>query len=110
MGFQIETQDKNDNPIYEVSYASDRSPIKAWSKVYADSANPSERFCAIMTCSEADEACPMVLGAAQRVSLPYEDPKVADDTPQQDETYLERCHQIAQELMYALSKVRETED
>ncbi len=105
LGFNVEATDQSDNPRYEVHYATDKNPIIAWSKVYSDEANPTSDFCAIMTCSEADEACPVVLGATKRISLPYEDPKKADGTPQQAAVYEERCKQIAQELVFALSAV-----
>jgi arsenate reductase len=36
-----------------------------------------------MTCSEADKNCPIVLGALDRISLPYNDPKEADGTPEE---------------------------
>ena len=74
--------------------------MEAWSKVYTNDANPTQGFCAIMTCSEADEACPAVFGAKARVSLPFEDPKKADGTPQEAETYLARCQQVATELAF----------
>jgi hypothetical protein len=74
--------------------------------VYADAANPQREFCAIMTCSQADEACPNVAGAANRIAIPYEDPKAADGTPEEAAVYDERCAQIARETLYAFSLVR----
>ncbi len=106
MGFRIEAKNSGPNPQYEVSYTHENTAIEAWSKVYSDPFNPQKDFCAIMTCSEADEACPAVFGAARRVSLPYEDPKKADDTPLEAETYLERCKQIAMEMAYVFSQLK----
>lgn len=100
IGFEIEAEDNSSNPRYSIRYAADAAPMEAWSKVYTDDANPTQGFCAIMTCSEADEACPAVFGAKARVSLPFEDPKKADGTPQEAETYLARCQQIATELAF----------
>lgn len=100
IGFQIETEDSSANPHYKLQYAKGTAPLEAWSKVYTDPANPTQGFCAVMTCSEADEACPAVFGAKARVSLPFEDPKKADGTPQEAETYLARCKQIATELTF----------
>ncbi|MEZ4849720.1 MAG: protein-tyrosine-phosphatase [Bacteroidia bacterium] len=106
VGFQIEVKDEGENPHYEIRYAENLPSLKAWSKVYSDPANPQQDFCAVMTCSEADEACPAVFGA-RRVSLPFEDPKKADGTPQEAETYLERCRQIAQEILFVMHSVKE---
>jgi hypothetical protein len=58
-----------------------------------------------MTCSEADEACPVVIGAALRVSIPYEDPKNYDNTELEVEKYAERCQQICREMFYTMSGV-----
>ena len=58
-----------------------------------------------MTCSEADDACPVVLGMDSRVSLTYNDPKEADGKPNQDEVYDQRCSQIAIEMFWMIGQV-----
>lgn len=88
------------NPHYALRYADAAEPLICYSKVYHDPANPARDFCAVMTCSEADEACPFIPGAALRLPLAYEDPKVADGTPAEQARYDERCRQIAAELEY----------
>ncbi len=105
-GFKIEEIIPGDNPIYHVYYAGDAVPVKAWSKKYDDIKNPRKEFCAIMTCSQADEACPVVSGAAERISLPYEDPKSADGQENEAEVYDERVKQISREMLYLFSKVK----
>ena len=67
--------------------------------------NPKKHFCAVMTCSEADEACPVIFGADVRVKLLYEDPKSADGTDYEVNTYDERCFQIATEMFYVMKQV-----
>ena len=67
--------------------------------------NPATGFTAVMTCSQADKDCPLVLGAEQRISLPYEDPKVSDGTNKQDIKYLETSTIIATELHYVFSQL-----
>jgi arsenate reductase len=94
-----------DNPRYQVTFADDGPVMECFSKRYDDPFNPAEGFAAIMTCGEADEACPVVLGAAFRAAIPYEDPKVADGTPRETEVYDERCFQIATEMLYLFSRV-----
>jgi arsenate reductase len=100
VGFQIQFSG-SENPIYEVSFASDIPAIHCFSKVYDDPVNPSGQFAAVMTCSDADANCPFIPGADKRISLPYEDPKIADDTPAEEERYDERVHQIGRELTFA---------
>ena len=59
-----------------------------------------------MTCSHADENCPFIAGALQRIPVRYEDPKAFDNTPIQLEKYEERSFQIATEMKYVFSKIR----
>lgn len=105
-GFDIKKTPEGKNPVYYVSYASDTEPLKAFSKKYDDGSNPQTNFCAIMTCSQADKACPAVKGATTRVAIPYDDPKQFDGTPQETAKYDERCKQIATETLYVFSKVK----
>jgi arsenate reductase len=100
-GFHV-VKPEGKNPVYEVSFAPNAPAARCWSKPYDDPANPSKDFCAVMTCSEADKNCPIVFGALDRISLPYNDPKEADGTPVEAERYDERCLQIAAELWYAM--------
>lgn len=104
-GFQIEAKGE-ENPFYFIQYSDQGPKIKCWSKVFDDPANPSQAFAAVMTCSQADEACPIVPGAEARFSIPYEDPKAADNTPEEVEGYLERSEQIATEMFYVFSKIK----
>ncbi len=105
-GFKIDKTTEDGNPIYHIRYADDAVPMTSFSKVYNDAPNPTEGFCAVMTCSSADEACPVVFGAAHRVAIPYEDPKVADNTPEEAAIYDERCRQICREMLYLFSLVK----
>lgn len=105
-GMHIEQTDENSNPLYLASYAKTANPIKAFSKKYDDKMNPSTGFIAVMTCSHADEACPIVHGADERIAVTYIDPKEADNTPEEESRYNERCKQIATEMFYAFSQVK----
>jgi len=102
-GFQV-LKPEGKNPVYEVSFAPDHTAERCWSKKYDDAANPQKDFCAVMTCSEADKNCPIVFGALDRISLPYNDPKAADGTPEEAARYDERCLQIASELFYVMQQ------
>jgi arsenate reductase len=102
-GFRV-VKPEGKNPVVEVSFAKDHSAERCWSKVYNDPGNPQKDFCAVMTCSEADKNCPIVFGALDRISLPYNDPKEADGTPGEAARYDERCLQIAAELWYVMQQ------
>ncbi len=105
-GFKISKKSEDTNPIYEVHYMENASPIEAYSKKYDADENPKAGFVAIMTCSHADENCPLVLGSALRISTPYDDPKDFDGTPQEAEKYNERVHEIGREILYAFSLIK----
>jgi arsenate reductase len=105
-GFKLEKKDDSDNPVYLVYYADDRDPIECFSKVYSDEYNPQKDFAAIMTCSDADENCPVVFGAEARFPIRYDDPKEFDGTKLEEEKYDERVEQIGREMFYAISEVK----
>jgi arsenate reductase len=104
-GFDIRMTKPGDNPVYDVRFAGDAKPLAVFSKAYDDPANPTRDFAAIMTCSHADQNCPVVIGAAARISLTYDDPKDFDGTPQEMAKYNERVREIGREILYAFSRV-----
>lgn len=102
-GFRISAAE-GENPIYSVHF-SEKSSIKLFSKLYDDKINPKDGFAAIMTCSHADENCPVVRGCVKRIALRYDDPKLYDDSPLESSMYDYRSLQIATEMMYVFSKI-----
>ena len=104
-GFDIKSPG-GENPHYEVTFADDVAELICFSKTFDDVANPQRDFAAIMTCSQADEGCPFIPGASWRLALTYEDPKEADDTPEEQSRYDERVRQIGREIFYAFSLVQ----
>ena len=105
-GFRTVQTTRDANPVYHVRYGENATPMTCFSKVYDQAPNPKEAFIAVMTCSHADKACPLVSGALTRVAVTYEDPKIADNTPDEAATYDERCAQIAREMLYVFSKLK----
>lgn len=103
-GFLVSKRKEN-NPIYSIFNSADAEPISAFSKLYDDPINPREGFAAVMTCSHADENCPVIPGTEKRIPVRYNDPKEFDDTPLEAEKYDERSRQIASEMFYVFSKV-----
>jgi arsenate reductase (thioredoxin) len=105
-GFKIDLTKEGGNPVYEVRYADNTAPVIAFSKKYDDRFNPQRDFAAIMTCSHADENCPLVVGASVRISTPFNDPKEFDGTPQESLKYAESVRLIGREMLYAFSQVK----
>lgn len=107
VGFTVSTENPNaENPKYEVHYASGATPLECFSKVYDQSPNPNRGYCAVMNCSSADQACPIVPGCDLRLPIRYDDPKISDDTPEEAATYDARSTQICREMLYAMQQVR----
>lgn len=107
VGFEIHQLSEETNPIYSIQFSENEHPIIGFSKTLTDSFNPKTNFVAVMTCSHADENCPIITGAEQRIPITFEDPKVSDNTPQQNETYTARSLQIATEFYYIFSKIEQ---
>ena len=105
-GCQIKTISEGNNPIYSIKYSDNEHPIIGFSKKLDDSFNPKSEFAAIMTCSQADGGCPFISGAEKRIPITFEDPKVFDNTPQQNEKSRERSLQVAAELLYVFSQIQ----
>lgn len=106
-GFEIARRGGGDNPVYEVRFAPEVAPMACFSKVYDQPPNPSDGYCAVITCSAADEACPVVFGATERIAIRYDDPKDSDGSSAEGRTYDERCRQIAREMLYAMAAATE---
>lgn len=103
-GFNV-VQKEGENPIYFVLFSDDSESIVTFSKVYDDPINASKDFAAVMTCDHADENCPFIPGAEKRFPLRFEDPKAFDDSPQEEQMYTERSHQIGAELFFLFERV-----
>ncbi len=104
-GFEITKISQGDNPVYVIKFGESIHPVIGFSKTFDHALNPKSDFAAILTCSDADENCPVISGAETRVTITYEDPKAFDDTPQQAEKYHERSQQIATEMYYIFSSI-----
>ena len=76
-----------------------------FSKVYNEAPNPSSGYVAIMVCDSANEACPVVLGAAARFPLTFVDPKRSDGTPECSAVYDATLKEIASEMGYLVRQL-----
>ena len=104
-GFRVFTISGGANPVYAIKYDENALPIIGFSKSYDSPFNPVSAFAAVLTCSEADGNCPFIAGAAARIPITFEDPKVSDSTPEQSLVYTARSVQIAAEMLYVFSKI-----
>lgn len=93
------------NPRYTVRVSPAVEPVEAFSKRFSEPPNPTSGFVVVMTCTQADAACPVVDGAAARVAIPYEDPKVADGTAEEAARYDERVAQIGRDMAWVFATV-----
>jgi arsenate reductase len=105
IGFEVNKLSDSVNPVYALRHDEKALPIICFSKVYDDSFNPKSGFAAVMTCGHADANCPHIPQAAQRISLPYEDPKNFDESPIKMQAYRERCDQVATEMLFVMSQI-----
>ncbi|AZB08322.1 protein-tyrosine-phosphatase [Chryseobacterium sp. G0162] len=96
----------NDNPVFAIKYSENALPIIGFSKKYDSPFNPISEFAAIMTCSQADGGCPFIAGAEKRIPITYEDPKLSDNTPEQSQVYAQRSLEIASEMFYVFSMIK----
>jgi arsenate reductase len=104
-GFQIQQLSKESNTVYAVKFNENEHPIICFSKAYFHEFNPQSQFAAIMTCNNADEGCPLVLGAEARFPIKYDDPKAFDGTEQMNKKYAEKSLQIASEMYFVFSQI-----
>jgi len=104
-GFAMATRDDGDNQAWRVRFDRDAPPLDIFSKPIKHKVNPKKDFCAIMTCTEADVACPTVAGASQRLSLPYDDPGHTDGTLEEIEAYDACGAQIAREMAFVFTRL-----
>lgn len=105
-GFEIQKLSEASNPVYAVKFDENEPAVICFSKKFDDAFNPISGFGAIMTCSSADEGCPFISGAEQRLPIRYEDPKAFDGTELMNAKYAERSLDIATEMYFVFSQIR----
>ena len=104
--FEFNVKDfSHQNPKYLISFKGTQKNIQGFSKTFDHESNDYP-YIAITTCDHADENCPFIPDAIDRFHLPYTDPKIADNTEQQNEKYLETSKKIAGELFLIFEEVK----
>ena len=91
------------NPHWQIFHplleSEDHTPF-LFSKAYHEAPNPASGYVAVMVCDSANEACPVVVGAAARFPLTFVDPKRSDGTPECSDVYDATLKEIAAEMGY----------
>jgi arsenate reductase len=106
VGFDFKVTDfSHKNPKYLISFPGSKDAVLGFSKRF-DNALNTKPYIAITTCNNADENCPFIPSALARFHLPFVDPKVSDDSPEQDATYLKTSAQIAAEVFVIFTEVK----
>lgn len=107
-GFMVNRLDDSENPKYYIPLSDEDLGLDIlYSKKFDESYNPKKDFIAVMVCSQADEACPFVEGAFRRVSLPFDDPKKADGTANEQAAYINKVREMGREFLYVMRLVRQ---
>lgn len=104
-GFDISAQSAENNPVYQLKYSDELSPIEAYSKTIDDQDFENLKFAAIMTCAHAQESCPVIPNASVKIALNYEDPKRYDGTELEETKYVEKSLEIAREMKYIFASI-----
>ena len=103
---QTAIKEQKDDKVYLLRSFKEDKGINLYSKKYSCKKNPTKHFIAIMTCSDADQMCPVIKGADKKISLSYLDPRVADNTGLEKEVYNQTCSIIAKEMFYLMKQVK----
>jgi arsenate reductase len=106
VGFKFQLLEfSHQNPEYLISYENCNYPIIGFSKLYDHEHNCKPYF-AITTCSNANENSPFIPDAVERFHLPFNNPKMYDNTLYQSEKYLESSKQIAGEIHFIFNIIK----
>jgi hypothetical protein len=104
-GFSI-ADAEGENPKYPVVFEPNDEPLLSYSKLYDAPENPQDSFIAIMVCGSADANCPFIPNSEKRFAVTFNDPKVAENTPQEAATYDERLLEIGSQFYYLFNLVK----
>jgi hypothetical protein len=94
------------NLFYKIRWGESGMETTEFSKTYSDPSNPQTGFAALMVCGEADAGCPVVKGAAIRISMAYLDPKIFDGSAYEAIKHAERRDDMGRLMMSVMMRVR----
>ncbi len=106
LGYLIHQKSSGENPVYECVLNKNHSSILLYSKNFEEVTSKLKFFAAVMVCSETETNCPYVPGAEKKILLPYNDPKIADNTPHPLIEYIKVAQQIQKEMQWIFSNIK----
>ena len=107
-GFTAVKDLASNNPHWQIFHPlleSEKNTPFLFSKAYHEAPNPVSGYVAVMVCDSANEACPIVVGAAERYPLTFVDPKRSDGTPECSAVYDATLEEIAAEMGYLVRQL-----
>lgn len=105
VGFMVSTFQTVSNPAYLIEFGQNQS-LTCFSKLIEHESNPKSDFFAIMMCTEAEANCPFVPGAIHRFGLPFDDPKVYDNTLKVSDAYLSTFEEIGIQILFLFNQIK----
>jgi arsenate reductase len=106
-GFIVESE-TGVNPKVLIQIEKEGESLTCFSKMFDHEANPKNHFAAIKVCDHADANCPYVVGAEERISLNYQDPKRFDDSVNPVLGYEATSLEIGNEMNYIFNKLSQS--
>lgn len=100
-----------ENLVYQIRWADavsmpdEISGHEEFSKTCEDDANPRGGFAAILVCEAQGHRCPLLRGADLLLSIPFDDPKDLDGTPEETLVYAKRRDEIGHVIVEILERV-----
>ncbi len=105
-GFIVYRMKEGNRRYYQVKFSYKIDPVILYSKEIEDRNNPPTQFMAVIVCQNAAQNLPVIKGTFNRLELTYYDPSGYDGLEEEKEEYDKVCHQIALEMFYLFSKLK----
>jgi arsenate reductase len=105
-GLRINLKESGNNPVYTIKISKSIQSMGVFSKKYDHKENPKKDFVAVMICAEADKKCPFIPGTSLKISMPYQDPKITDGTPDELTEYRSLTNLVTLEMNQLFSLVK----
>ena len=92
--------------IYTLKIGTTYPSFLMYSKRYDDVQNPKSDFLALVLSEVADKQLSPFPGADKKITISYEDMEKHDGQPNEDEVYDRGCREMAREMFYLFSYVK----
>lgn len=102
-GFDLNIYGDDRNPL--IVYGIENNDLYYYSKKYDEEVIPIGGRIVVTVCGDAEENCPIIPGTSQRLHLGYIDPKHADNSADEEETYRAKVKEIGEEMLYLVQQL-----